>query len=240
MAKLRHVAFAVKDPRRLYNFYHHLFGVEEARLSEGGSIHVIDGLMNMAFLLRERANPLDEAADQRWGIDHFGFATDNLDAMLARLGDAVDRRQTVQDGRPAEMRIIDPWGNNFDLSSRGFLGREERKLPGVRHVVIHSPQPEDTAEFYTSMLDLTRVGTRQDGSVLLTDGDVAIALTPRQTIRRTGIQCFGVQVDDWEIAQDRFREVGINLPTLQGTETEAPVADPEGNLFLVSERGWQA
>jgi hypothetical protein len=35
------------------------------------------------------------------------------------------------------MRFIDPWGNNVDLSSRGF-GREEKKLPGVRLLAVQT------------------------------------------------------------------------------------------------------
>ncbi|MFQ5541239.1 MAG: VOC family protein, partial [Candidatus Binatia bacterium] len=41
MAKLRHIAFIVKEPKKLYDFYHRLFGFEQVRLSPSGSIHVI-------------------------------------------------------------------------------------------------------------------------------------------------------------------------------------------------------
>lgn len=249
MATLRHVAFCVKDPDRLYDFYRHLFGVEEVRRAESGSIHVIDGLFNLALLKQtavvegveqvagtHRADGSE--ADQRLGINHFGFCVSKLDDVLSRLPDSIKRGENPQNGRPAEMRVIDPWGNNFDLSSRGFLGREEKNLPGVRRVVIHSPQPEETANFYTSMLDLTRVGTGRDGSILLTDGDISMALTSRQSIGKTGIQCIGFQVDDWEVAQDRFRDVGLSLPDLPPGEIEARMTDPEGDPFMVSERGW--
>jgi catechol 2,3-dioxygenase-like lactoylglutathione lyase family enzyme len=50
MAKLRHIAFIVKEPKTLYDFYHHLFGVEQVRHGPTGAIHVIDGLFNLAFL----------------------------------------------------------------------------------------------------------------------------------------------------------------------------------------------
>jgi len=33
MAKLRHIAFIVKEPKNLYDFYHHLFGVEQVRMA---------------------------------------------------------------------------------------------------------------------------------------------------------------------------------------------------------------
>ena len=65
-----------------------------------------------------------------------------------------------------------------------------------------------------------------------------MALTSHQSIGKTGIQCVGFQVADWEIAQDRFRAVGLDLPDLPSGEIEARMVDPEGNPFMVSERGW--
>jgi catechol 2,3-dioxygenase-like lactoylglutathione lyase family enzyme len=248
MATLRHVAFCVKDPDKLYDFYRTLFGVEQVRLAPSGSIHVIDGLFNLAFLKQTATDGVAEVtgthradgaeADQRLGINHFGFCVNNLDDVLSRLSDSIKRGESPQNGRPAEMRAIDPWGNNFDLSSRGFLGREELRLPGVRRVVVHSPQPEETAAFYAATLDLTPAGKDRDGALLLTDGDISLAITPHQSIFKTGIQAIGWQVDDWEVAQDRFRGVGLTLPDLAPGEIEARMTDPEGNPFLVSERGW--
>ena len=60
--------------------------------------------------------------------------------------------------RPAEMRFVDPWGNNVDLSSRGFLGREEKKLPAVRLAVLSVPDPDAAMDFYQSQFDLNLLG----------------------------------------------------------------------------------
>ena len=46
------------------------------------------------------------------------------------------------------------WGNNVDLSSRGFLGREEKKLPGVRLLAVQTPDLAAACEFYQRQFDL--------------------------------------------------------------------------------------
>ena len=248
MAKLRHVAFIVKEPKRLYDFYRHLFGFEQVRVSPNGSTHVIDGLFNLAFLQQSNSNAEivnthradGHEANQTQGINHYGFWVDNLESVLSRLDDSIRRGRSPQNGRPAEMRIIDPWGNNFDLSSKGFLGREERRLPGVRYVVVQTNEPDRAAELYKRVLDLREVRRATDGTVLFYDGDVTLALTPKQVIGRPGIQYFGIQVEDWSSTRARFNELGLDLQVPRGTETEVQVTDPEGNLFVLSKGGWGA
>lgn len=247
MAKIRHIAFIVKEPPKLYDFYHHLFGVEAVRHGPTGAIHVIDGLFNLAFLKQNISDSAvvnthradGEEVDQRPGINHYGFLVDSVEKTLGQLDSSLQRGETPQNGRPAEMRILDPWGNKVDLSARGFLGREEKKLPGVRHVVVQTDAPDRTAEFYKSVFDLKQIGKTADDSIRLSDGDVSLELTKKQSIGKPGIQYFGVQVADWAQAKSRFREIGIELPDPKGLQTEVQLTDPEGNLFAVSEKGWR-
>jgi catechol 2,3-dioxygenase-like lactoylglutathione lyase family enzyme len=247
MAKLRHIAFIVKEPKNLYDFYHHLFGVEQVRHGPTGAIHVIDGLFNLAFLKQSFSDVAvvnthradGEEIDQRQGINHYGFLVDNVEQTLNRLDSSLQRGDTPQNGRPAEMRIVDPWGNKVDLSARGFLGREEKRLPGVRYVVVQTETPERAAEFYQSVFELRKIGKVSDSSLRLSDGDIALELTKKQSIEKAGIQYFGFQVEDWSQTRRRFKEIGLELPEPTGSETEVQLTDPEGNLFAVSEKGWQ-
>jgi catechol 2,3-dioxygenase-like lactoylglutathione lyase family enzyme len=247
MAKLRHIAFIVKEPDRLYDFYHHLFGVEKVRHGPTGAIHVIDGLFNLAFLKQNLSDAAvinthradGEEIDQRQGINHYGFLVENAEQTLGRLDGSLQRGDTPQNGRPAEMRIIDPWGNKVDLSARGFLGREEKKLPGVRHMVVQADAPQKAAEFYKTVFDLKEIRTAADGSVRLTDGDITLDLTQKKTIDKNGIQYFGVQVENWFQLKSRFNDVGLELSNPKEGETEIRFNDPEGNVFAVSEKGWQ-
>jgi catechol 2,3-dioxygenase-like lactoylglutathione lyase family enzyme len=247
MANLRHVAFIVKEPQQLYDFYHHVFGVEQVRTSPTGSIHVIDGLFNLAFLKQviadsnvENTHRADgQEIDQRPGINHYGFTVEKVDDVLGRLPETAKRGESPQNGRPAEMRVVDPWGNNFDLSSRGFLGREERTLPGVRRVVIQADQPNDTAGFYMSVLDLKEARRERDGSIDLTDGDVSMGIVQEGFVGKAGIQYVGFQVESWDDARRRLREVGVEVPA-EAPAGELLLRDPEKNLFAVSARGWGA
>ena len=246
MANLRHVAFISPEPRKLFDYYHHLFGLEEAWLSPTGSILTTDGLFNLAFLQQHAvasAGTGTHRADgaelnQTQGINHYGFTVDRVEDVLDRLDDSVQRGQSPQNGRPAEIRLIDPYGNNVDLSSRGFLGREEKELPGVRHVVVQTDDPEATCRFYADAFGLATAGTAPDGSLLLSDGYVSMSLTEKQTIGRPGIQYFGLQTEDWRAMQTRFRELGQELGAPPTAGPEAFMTDPEGNVFAVSERGW--
>jgi catechol 2,3-dioxygenase-like lactoylglutathione lyase family enzyme len=247
MAKLRHVAFIVKEPEKLYDFYHQLFGVEKVRHGPTGAIHVIDGLFNLAFLKQNlsdvpavnthRAD--GEEIDQRQGINHYGFLVDDTEQTLSRLDGSLQRGDTPQNGRPAEMRIVDPWGNKVDLSARGFLGREERKLPGVRCVVVQADHPELAAKFYKMVFDLSEIRRAADGSIRLTDGDITLEFTRKRTIDKSGIQYFGVQIENWSQLKSRCEDIGLEFAYPRAGESELRFSDPEGNFFAVSEKGWQ-
>jgi catechol 2,3-dioxygenase-like lactoylglutathione lyase family enzyme len=248
MARIRHIALIVKEPEKLYDYYHHLFGVEKVRTSPTGSVHVIDGLFNLAFLQQtggevEMANTHradGTEANQTLGINHYGFIVDKLDEVVGKLDDSIRRGESPQNGRPAEMRVIDPWGNNFDLSSRGFLGREEKVLPGVGHMVVQCERPDQAAEFYTDKLDLKELRRDADGSIVLSDGEISMALIEEGFIGRGGIQYYGFQVEDLEETRRRAREIGVEIGAPQGPDQEVRLRDPEGNLFAISQKGWGA
>jgi catechol 2,3-dioxygenase-like lactoylglutathione lyase family enzyme len=246
MAKIRHVAFMVNDPKALRDYYVQGFGFEQCYESATGSFMVTDGLFNLALLkIRGVASEVvvthradGGEADQRQGINHFGFVVDDVDEALGRLGSDLKRGQTPQDGRPAEMRVVDPWQNNFDLSARGYFGREEKRLPGVRQVVLQAEQPDAVAAFYQAKLDLREEGSSADGSVLLGDGHVHLALVPRGLTAKRGIQAIGIQVDSWAALAERFQAMGQALPTPEHAEAEVIVHDPEGNVLVLSQSGW--
>ena len=108
--------------------------------------------------------------------------------------------------RPAEVRFLDPWGNNVDLSSRGFLGREEKKLPGVRLLAVQVPDLAAACEFYQQQFDLELVGWTDDGTVRLSDGTVTLLLTKSQVRPKSGVQYFGIQVSDLAGTKKRLQD----------------------------------
>jgi catechol 2,3-dioxygenase-like lactoylglutathione lyase family enzyme len=246
MVKIRHVAFMVHEPKALRDFYQQGFGFEQCYESASGAIMVMDGLFNLA-LLKIREGDSDVVgthradggeADQRPGINHFGFVVDSVEETLGRIGSDLKQGENPQDGRPAEMRVFDPWSNGFDLSARGFFGREEKRLPAVRQVVLQADRPAEVAGFYTAKLDLTEEGRAPDGSVLLGDGYIHLAVVQEGVLPKRGIQYIGIQVDDWDAQAERFKAIGRALPSPREPGGEVMVRDPEGNLVALSTTGW--
>jgi catechol 2,3-dioxygenase-like lactoylglutathione lyase family enzyme len=253
MAKLRHIAFSSPEPKKLSDFYQKHFGLEEVKIFPSGSRMVIDGLFNLAFLQR-RAQPAEVTGTHRSdggekeltpGLHHYGFMVDNLDQAVAKLPSSLERGASPQvsggatgpeAARPAEVRFIDPWSNNVDLSSRGFLGREEKKLPGVRLVVLQVPNPEEARDFYQGQFDLTLLGRDDDGSIRLSDGTITLLLTQTQTRPKSGLQYFGIEVPELGAIKTALRADGVDVSVVSSEQIE--LNDPEGNRVVVSERGW--
>ena len=246
MAKIRHVAFMIREPKKVRDFYEQAFGFEECYSSASGAFMVMDGLFNLA-LLPIRAGESDMAGthradggevDQRPGINHFGFLVDSVDETLEGLDPNLKHGENPQDGRPAEMRVFDPWGNGFDLSARGYFGREEKRLPAVRRVVLQADRPNEVADFYREHLDLQDEGQAADGSIYLGDGHIHMAVMQEGLTAKTGIQYIGIQVDSWEATAERFAAAGQQLPKPANPDEDVVIRDPEGNLLVLSERGW--
>jgi catechol 2,3-dioxygenase-like lactoylglutathione lyase family enzyme len=254
MGKLRHIAFISKQPKVLSDFYQKHFGFEECKIFPSGSRMVIDPLFNLAFL-QSRG---DEAGavvgthradgaelERQSGIHHYGFLVDDLNEAVSKLPASLERGASPQvsagvggpeGARPAEMRFIDPWGNNVDLSSRGFLGREEKKLPGVRLLAVQVPDLAAASEFYQQQLDLKIVGWTDDGSIRLSDGTVTLLLTKSQVRPKSGVQYFGIQVNDLSDLKQRLQADGVAVS--QNAADQIEFNDPEGNRVVVSENAW--
>lgn len=248
MAKIRHVAFMVKDAEALKEFYEKAFGFEQCYgPSASNSYMVMDGTFNLA-LLQIRSNESEVVgthradggeANQIPGINHFGFVVDSVEESLKRVGaEDLKHGQNPQDGRPAEMRVFDPWGNAFDLSARGYFGQEEVRLPAVRRVVIQADNPEEVAEFYATRLDLPSQGRGEGGSVDLSDGLISMAVVPKGPLPKSGIQYIGIQIEDWQAMAERFKAMGRELPSPQHKDGQMTIEDPEGNLIVLSQKGW--
>lgn len=254
MGKLRHIAFISQEPKKLSDFYQKYFGFEECKVFPSGSRMVIDPLFNLAFLQGrgDQAGPVvgthraDGAElERRSGIHHYGFIVDDLSEAIAKLPATLTRGESPQvsagvggaeGARPAEVRFIDPWGNNVDLSSRGFLGREEKKLPGVRLLAVQVPDLAAACEFYQQQFDLKIAGWTDDGTVRLSDGTVTLLLTKSQIRPRGGVQYFGIQVGDLGGVKKRLQKDGVVVSEIPNDQIQ--LVDPEGNRVVLSEQAW--
>jgi predicted enzyme related to lactoylglutathione lyase len=253
MGKLRHIAFISQEPKKLSDFYQKNFGFEECKVFPSGSRMVIDPLFNLAFLQRAAVEATvagthrtDGSENELTiGIHHYGFMVDNLDEAVAKLPKNLTRGTTPQvsagvggpeGARPAEVRFLDPWGNNVDLSSRGFLGREEKKLPGVRLLAVQVPDLSAACEFYQQQFDLKIAGWSDDGTIRLSDGTVTLLLTKSQVRPKSGVQYFGIQVDDLTSVKRRLQDAGVALS--ENVKGQIQLDDPEGNRVVISDSAW--
>jgi catechol 2,3-dioxygenase-like lactoylglutathione lyase family enzyme len=254
MGKLRHIAFISQEPKKLSDFYQKHFGFEECKVFPSGSRMVIDPLFNLAFLQSrgDQAGAVvgthraDGAELERLpAIHHYGFLVENLNEAVAKLPASLSRGTSPQvsagvggpeGARPAEIRFVDPWGNNVDLSARGFLGREEKRLPGVRLLAVQVPDLAAACEFYQRQFDLEIVGWTDDGTVRLSDGTVTLLLTKTQVRPKSGVQYFGIQVDDLVTVKKGLQDSGVTVSE-EGAEV-IQFLDPERNRVVVSQTGW--
>ena len=233
--QLRHIAFIVKEPKNLYDFT--ITFRCRARCQGPYRGHTRDRRPFQPGILKARASatwrsstPIAPTA-RKSTRDRESITTDFLWTMWNELSTGWTARSTRRYAaeRPAGGDAnLGPMGNKVDLSARGFLGREEKKLPGVRYVVIQTEAPERAAEFYKSIFELREIGKASDGSLRLSDGDITLELTKKQSIEKPGIQYFGFQVKDWSQAQSRFKEIGLELPEPKRAKLKSASVIPKG------------
>ena len=120
-SKIRHLAIKSPNPEKLADFYQDAFGME-VLLREGSAVYLTDGYITLALL---QCRP----ADSPPGLNHFGFAVEDSDAVSDKLQEHGLPEPTVRpSNRPyAELRGMDPDGNLYDISVHGF--QEEEYLP---------------------------------------------------------------------------------------------------------------
>lgn len=119
MPRIAHVAFNSLSPQRIMDFYGTVGGFREVKTSfdfrRRGRLNRFagDGVTNLAI------HPFyndTEGHEARYGVNHFGFLVDDMEAKLESLA-----REITVAARPgsrpfAEYRLFDPEGNKFDLS----------------------------------------------------------------------------------------------------------------------------
>jgi catechol 2,3-dioxygenase-like lactoylglutathione lyase family enzyme len=123
MPNIRHIAMMVPKNQEVADYFCNVFGFRET--SSGKKNHgtskpvrfVGDGSTALAILrdpsLAEGVEP--EGTNLKWGVNHFGFLVESLDAMLRRLL-GPDTTQRPESRPMAEFRTHDPEGNPIDIS----------------------------------------------------------------------------------------------------------------------------
>jgi catechol 2,3-dioxygenase-like lactoylglutathione lyase family enzyme len=128
MAKLRHIAITVPDPRKAAEFYMRAFGMQKVGETDWANAHGVylsDGVVNLALLHYKT----DEAAGKQGrdyvGIHHLGFWVEDVEASR-RAVEAAGARHWM--GEPSdgtgfyEVKFHDPDGIAFDITANGWSG----------------------------------------------------------------------------------------------------------------------
>jgi len=117
--RVRHVAYNALDPEMMLLFYTQVLGLREVpssyeRRQQGrGNRFCADGKTNLAihpFYSRV------EGHEAKYGINHIGFLTNELEAVMAELSNLLNIAPRPSTRPYAEFRFRDLEGNALDLS----------------------------------------------------------------------------------------------------------------------------
>jgi lactoylglutathione lyase len=124
MAKLRHIAIAVKDPEGAARFFEQAFGMSRAGNAMRG-IYMTDGTINVALLNfgEEKVPGFDVGFE---GIIHFGMWVDDTEAIDRKIRDAGGSYLTGRFEKDPnvfyEVKYKTPEGIVFDVTANGWKG----------------------------------------------------------------------------------------------------------------------
>jgi lactoylglutathione lyase len=131
MAKLRHIAIAVKDPEKAAKFFEDAFGMTRAGSAMRG-VYMSDGTMNVA-LLNFGEEPVPGFEKGYEGIIHFGMWVDNTDVIDRRIKDAGGSYLTGRFEKDPnvfyEVKYKTPEGIVFDVTANGWKGATKEVAP---------------------------------------------------------------------------------------------------------------
>lgn len=116
-------------------------------------------------------------------------------------------------------------------------------MPKLKHIAIVAMDPEVLAKFYCDVFEMEIIDRSPTGGVFLSDGYFNVALLPnRAEGKANGINHFGFQVEDAEAIAQRLKKWKVKGPTARPDNryyAEQRATDPEGNMFDLSEHGFQ-
>ena len=119
----------------------------------------------------------------------------------------------------------------------------------IRHVAVMTENWDRMAKFYQTVFGMKKItngmtdehGTYNKNRGHLSDGVIGLALLQRQPGFKSGIDHFGLEVDDVQTVRDRLRDHYPDVFVAQ-SQSHVPFAgmrthDPDGNQFDLSQKG---
>lgn len=135
MAKLRHIAIAVKNPEKAAKFFEDAFGMTRAGSAMRG-IYLTDGVMNVALLnFADEPVPGFETQQDFQGLIHFGMWVDDVDETDRRIkaagGSYMAGRFEKDPNVFYEVKYKTPEGIVFDVTANGWRGAVKHVVPAT-------------------------------------------------------------------------------------------------------------
>jgi len=133
MAKLRHIAIAVKDPEKAARFFEQAFGMTRAGSAMRG-VYLTDGVMNVALLnFADEPVPGFETQKDYEGIIHFGMWVDSVEEIDGKVkaagGSYLTGRKETNPNVFYEVKYKTPEGIVFDVTENGWKGAVKDVVP---------------------------------------------------------------------------------------------------------------
>jgi predicted enzyme related to lactoylglutathione lyase len=224
---IRHVAIHTDDHFREAAFYKNVFGMKKitnGMTDQNGNYdkergHYSDGVIGLALLQRQPGTSA--------GLDHFGFAVEDVQKVKDRLAQNYPDVNVIQSQSHvpfAGLRSHDPDGNQFDLSQKGMANVREGYVEfgweaprWINHICIRTARPGYLAEFYEKVFELkVDPNLSDEGSFYVTDGKVYIALRPWSMVTHRGLMAgldhFGFKVDNLEQTKKDLEALATSTP----------------------------
>ena len=126
----------------------------------------------------------------------------------------------------------------------------------LRHLALHSENPETAAEFYKRAFGMREISRKTDSpftslNIYLTDGTIHLAILKYRTAELArvyggseayGISHFGFWVEDVEQTRKGLREAGSEYVKGRAADQnvlfEEKWKGPDGVVFDITEKGW--
>ena len=128
MAQIKHIAIRTYNVEKTAAFYKEAFGLEQVGVGQSG-VYLTDGRLNIAIL---NFRPVVEGESMKLGVDHIGFAVDDVDSTVERIkklgGKALNERLEVEPPDPSkpqsyfEVKCVGPEDQVIDVSNAGWIG----------------------------------------------------------------------------------------------------------------------
>lgn len=249
MPTVRHLAFTCKEPTKIADFLHDVFGLEILYKNPGGTSVLSDGETNITLNTAEFEYP--------W---HFGLEMSSEEiagrrSLLGRMG--APTNDGVADGRPVEAFTKTPEGQRIDMApfwptmpgqnrrnrEATILDESEvarlKDLPKIRHIAFCCKEPDKIADFMAEALDFEVLYHTPPAVVVLSDGNINFTLLTETFLDEDPVSWhFGVEMPAEKIQALRpiLEEMGVDVHdgVRDGRPVDLFIHTPEGHRIDIA------